>query len=107
MRSLGSFVVLLLGSIATWLTPPAGARGRFVLGAKLPDFSELISRALNIPWLGPGLVVAFVLAHHAARGTEERPTSRFFAQVSDAEAGAIPGRDSAPASGSGDLNRDF
>ena len=61
MRSLGSFVVFLLGPIAAWLNPLALARGRFVLAAKLPEFASLLTKALNVPWLGPGLVVAFVL----------------------------------------------
>ena len=61
MRSLGSFVVFLLGPMAAWLTPSALAPGRFVLCAKLPELPGLVQRALDIPWFGPGLVVAFVL----------------------------------------------
>jgi hypothetical protein len=61
VRSLGSFVFFLLGSLAAWLIPSAHARGRFVLGAKLPELPGLVQRVLDIPWFGPGLVVAFVL----------------------------------------------
>lgn len=32
-----------------------------MLAAKLPELPGLMERALDIPWLGPGLVVAFVL----------------------------------------------
>lgn len=80
MRSPGSFVVFLLGSITTWLTTPAAARGRFVLGAKLPDVPGLVSWALNVPWLGPGLVVAFVLliTLRGARRMVSRPLRRRF-----------------------------
>jgi len=39
----------------------AAIRGRFVLGLKLASVPSLISGALDIPWLGPGLIVAFVL----------------------------------------------
>lgn len=62
MRSLGSFVVLLLlNGHSAWRTLPAAARGRFVLGAKLADLPGLISKALNVSWLGPGIIVALVL----------------------------------------------
>jgi hypothetical protein len=80
VRSLGSFVVFLLGSIAAWLTPPAAARGRFVLGARLSEIPALVSRALNTPWLGPGLVVAVVLLL-TLRGTRRaayKPLHRIF-----------------------------
>ena len=67
----GSFVVLLLGSITAWLTPLAGARGRFALAVKLPDIAGLAMRALHVPWLGPGLVLA-VLLLVTLRGTRRR-----------------------------------
>ena len=57
MRCLGSAVFLLLDL----RTPPAEARGRFALTAKLPDLPGLLARAMQIHWLGPGLVLAFVL----------------------------------------------
>ena len=62
MRSLGSFAVFLfLGGHCAWQIPPAAGVGRFVLGASLPEWSGVVFNALDIPWLGPGLVVAFVL----------------------------------------------
>jgi ABC-type sulfate transport system permease component len=62
VRSLGAFVVfLLLNRYSAWLTLPAAAQGSFVLGTKLSAMPELVSRVLDIPWLGPGLVVAVVL----------------------------------------------
>jgi hypothetical protein len=57
VRCLGSAVFLLLDLS----TPPAEARGRFALMAKLPDLTDLFARAMQIHWLGPGLVVGFVL----------------------------------------------
>lgn len=54
----GSFAAFLLLS---WQTFPAVGTGRFVLGAKLPDLTKWVLSGLNVPWLGPGLVVAFVL----------------------------------------------
>lgn len=35
--------------------------GRFVLAAKLPDLGGLLFLALHTRWLGPGLVLAFLL----------------------------------------------
>jgi len=80
VRSLGSFVVFLLGSIAAWLTPSALARGRFVLAARLSEVPGLISRALNTPWLGPGLIVAVVLllTLRGARRMAFKPLHRRF-----------------------------
>jgi hypothetical protein len=57
VHCLGSAVLLLLD----FSTPPAEARGRFALTAKLPDMPALFARAMQVHWLGPGLVVAFVL----------------------------------------------
>lgn len=73
-------MVFLLGSIAGWLTPPALAHGRFVLAAKLSDVPTLVSRALNTPWLGPGLVVAVVLllTLRGARAMVSKPLHRKF-----------------------------
>ena len=51
---------------------------------------------------GPGLVVAFVLVHDAARD-KESSLQTASSQVSDAEAGAVSGEDSATTPGSGDL----
>ena len=73
-------MVFLLGSIADWLTPPSMAHGRFVLAAKLSDVPALVSRALNTPWLGPGLVVAVVLllTLRGARKMASKPLHRRF-----------------------------
>jgi hypothetical protein len=62
VRSLGSFAVfLLLNRHLAWRLPAAAIRGRFVLGVKLATVPAILSNALDIPWLGPGLIVAFVL----------------------------------------------
>ena len=62
MRSIGCFAVfLLLNGHVAWRTPPAVMRGHFVLAAGLPDLEGTLLRALDTPWLGPGLIVAFVL----------------------------------------------
>jgi hypothetical protein len=58
VRSLGSFVVLLLLDLPN---PPAMVRGRFALTTKLPDLTSLLIRAMHTRWLGPGLVLAFLL----------------------------------------------
>lgn len=62
MRSLGSFAIfLLLNQHPAWRLSAAAMRGRFVLGVKLTALPAILSNALDIPWLGPGLIVAFVL----------------------------------------------
>lgn len=51
-----------------------------MLGAKLPDLPGLVLGALHIPWLGPGLVLAFVLLA-TLRGTRRaarKPLHRRF-----------------------------
>jgi hypothetical protein len=62
VRSVGLFVVLLLQGFPS-ASPAVGARnaGRFALAATLPDLPGLLLRALHTPWLGPGLVLAFLL----------------------------------------------
>jgi hypothetical protein len=62
VRSVGSFVVLLLLDIDS-ASPAyrAASAGRFALAVKLPDIPALLLRAMHIPWLGPGLVLAFLL----------------------------------------------
>ena len=62
MRCLGSVVVLLLLNNHLALpNPPAGERGRFALTAGLADIPAWLVRAMHIPWLAPGLVLAFLL----------------------------------------------
>ena len=62
MRCLGSVVVLLLLNNHLALpNSPAGERGRFALTAGLADLPEWFARAMHIPWLAPGLVLAFLL----------------------------------------------
>ena len=62
MRSVGSFVVLLLLDIHSASPAARAARaGRFALATKLPDIPTLLLHALHIPWLGPGLVLALLL----------------------------------------------
>jgi hypothetical protein len=51
-----------------------------VLGSRLPDLPQLALRALHIPWLGPGLVLAFLLLA-TLRGTRRaarKPLHRSF-----------------------------
>jgi hypothetical protein len=50
------------------------------LGAKLADAPGLVLKALHIPWLGPGLVLAFLLLA-TLRGTRRmayKPLHRTF-----------------------------
>lgn len=61
MRSVGICVVLLLNLHSAWPKPRAASAGRFALAAKLLDIPTLLLRAMHIPWLGPGLVMAFLL----------------------------------------------
>ena len=62
VHCLGSIVVfLLLSSPSARPGPLAAATGHFVLAARLSNVSALVSRTLDTPWLGPGLVVAVVL----------------------------------------------
>jgi hypothetical protein len=62
VRSVGSFVVLLLLDIhSASPTASAASAGQFALAAKLPDIPTLLLRAMHTPWLGPGLVLAFLL----------------------------------------------
>lgn len=62
VRSLGSFVVLLLLEIHSVSPTIHGASAeRFALAAKLPDLPNLLLRAMHTSWLGPGLVLAFLL----------------------------------------------
>jgi len=62
VRSPGSFAdLLLLGRHFAWRVSPALMSGRFALGVKLPDIPNLLTRALDMPWLGPGVVIGFVL----------------------------------------------
>lgn len=62
MRCLGSVAsFLLLNGDFALANPPAFARGRFALSAKLPDFGGLVLKVLHIGWLGPGLVLALIL----------------------------------------------
>lgn len=81
VRFPGSFAVfLLLNGHSAWLAPPAAERGRFVLGVGLADLPGLVTRALDTPWLGPGLVVAVVLLL-TLRGTRRaayKPLHRSF-----------------------------
>jgi hypothetical protein len=83
VRSLGSFVVLLLldGHLAL-PKPPALARGRFALIAKLPSLSNLLFRALHTRWLAPGLVLAFLLlvTLRGARRMAYKPLQRLVHQ---------------------------
>ena len=62
MRSPGSFVVLLLLDMhsASRASSAAGAE-RFALATKLPDIPTWLLHALHTVWLGPGLVLAFLL----------------------------------------------
>jgi hypothetical protein len=82
VRSLGCFAVflLLLNRHSAWLAPAVVARGRFVLGARLSDVPELVLRALHIPWLGPGLVLALLLLAtlRGARRMAYKPLHRKF-----------------------------
>lgn len=73
-------MVLLLGSIAAWLTPPTEAGGHFVLAAKLAGASAFVSKTLDTPWLGPGLIVAvvLVLTLRGARRVGGKPLRRIF-----------------------------
>ena len=82
MRSLGSFAdfFLLLSRHSAWRTAPALARGRFVLGAKLADLPHWMSKAMDTPWLGPGVFVGVVLLL-TLRGTRRaayKPLHRIF-----------------------------
>lgn len=81
MRSLGSFAFfLLLNGHFAWRTPLAAALGRFALAAKLADAPAVVSKALDTPWLGPGIVVAVVLLL-TLRGTRRaayKPLHRIF-----------------------------
>lgn len=72
MRSLGSFVVVLLLEMhSAWPRPGAASAEHFALAAKLPDISTGFLRALHTAWLGPGLVLAFILLA-TLRGTRRR-----------------------------------
>ena len=82
MRSLGSFAdfFLLLCGHPGWRAGAALVRGRFVLCARMADLPGLMSKALDSPWLGPGLVVAVVLLL-TLRGTRRaayKPLHRIF-----------------------------
>lgn len=62
MRSLeicGTF--LLLNHLFAWRSFSPEAQGRFVVAAALPDISAVLVRALHVPWLGPGLIIAAFL----------------------------------------------
>jgi hypothetical protein len=50
------------------------------LGAKVPDLPALVLWALHIPWLGPGLVLAFVLlvTLRGTRRAAHKPLHRSF-----------------------------
>lgn len=92
MHCLGSVVSFLLLSLPN---PPTGARGRFALITKLPDFPSLLLRVMHIPWLGPGLVLAFLLLI-TLRGTRRmayKPLERRVRQPKlERYRGAIPRR---------------
>lgn len=81
VRSLGSLAFfLLLNGHTAWRIPLTLLRGRFVLGASMADLPGLASRALDIPWLGPGIVVGVVLLL-TLRGTRRKaykPLHRIF-----------------------------
>jgi hypothetical protein len=78
---LGSFAaLLLLNGHPAWRTLPAAVVGCFALAARLSDAPGLVSRALDTPWLGPGIVVAVVLLL-TLRGTRRaayKPLHRIF-----------------------------
>jgi len=62
VHCLGSVVAFLLLKDHPALSgPPAGSRGRFALTAALPNIPALLVRAMHTHWLGPGLVLAFLL----------------------------------------------
>ena len=50
----------------------ACAPGRFSLAAGLPRLAAMLLQAMHIPWLGPGLVIAFLLLV-TLRGTKPEP----------------------------------
>ena len=56
-----SAVFLLLNILFAWRGTPAQAQGRFALGASYFDPAGLLVRAMHIPWLGPGLILAAFL----------------------------------------------
>lgn len=78
VQSLGSLAVflLLLNRHTAWPTSTAVASGHFALAA---IFARLFG-AMDIPWLGPGLVVAFVLliTLRGRRRAAEKPVHRRF-----------------------------
>ena len=85
MRSLGLFAdLLLLSRHFACRIPPAVAVGRFALAAKVGaaalDIPDLLSRALDIPWLGPGVVIAIVLliTLRGRRRVARKPLHRSF-----------------------------
>jgi len=64
--------------MAGWRTPPALARGLSALGTKLPDIPGLVLKAWHTQWLGPGLLLAFLLlvTLRGARRVATKPLHR-------------------------------
>lgn len=81
VHSLGSVATFfLLNGHDAWRIPSGAAEGRLVLGAGLPHIPGFLFQALDIPWLGPGLIVGFVLLV-TLRGrprTSSKPLQRRF-----------------------------
>ena len=62
MRSgCSSVVFLLLDILSARRDVSAWVQGHFALTASQFDISDLLTRAMHIPWLGPGLVLATFL----------------------------------------------
>lgn len=79
MRSPGFCAAfLLLKSLFAWRDSSSWARGRFVLAFRLPQFSELAARAMQVSWLGPGLLMAvfLIVTLRGARRIARKPLHR-------------------------------